>query len=72
MIHVTRLNGSTFWLNAVYFETIEILPDTTITLTNGKKYVVKENEKDIVNKIFEFYERVNLLGTERVKDKDET
>ncbi|MEI5906180.1 flagellar FlbD family protein [Bacillus spongiae] len=72
MITVTRLNGTTFWLNALFFESIEALPDTTITLTNGKKYVVKESEQELQSKVLKFYEHVNLLGLERVREKDET
>ncbi|HJV16294.1 MAG TPA: flagellar FlbD family protein, partial [Bacillales bacterium] len=43
MIKVTRLNGKTFILNAIFIESIESFPDTTITLSNGRKYVVKES-----------------------------
>ncbi|WP_368298470.1 flagellar FlbD family protein [Cytobacillus firmus] len=62
MIKVSRLNGKTFVLNALYIETVESFPDTTITLTNGKKYVVKESEDRVVQSILEFYQSVNLLG----------
>ncbi|MBG9445457.1 flagellar FlbD family protein [Cytobacillus firmus] len=62
MIKVSRLNGKTFVLNALYIETVESFPDTTITLTNGKKYVVKESEDRVMQSILEFYQSVNLLG----------
>ncbi|WP_282171632.1 flagellar FlbD family protein [Cytobacillus firmus] len=62
MIKVSRLNGKTFVLNALYIETVESFPDTTITLTNGKKYVVKESEDRVMHSILEFYQSVNLLG----------
>ncbi|MDD9312791.1 flagellar FlbD family protein [Cytobacillus firmus] len=62
MIKVSRLNGKTFLLNALYIETVESFPDTTITLTNGKKYVVKESEDRVMQSILEFYQSVNLLG----------
>lgn len=45
MIKVTRLNGQPFTLNALFIEQIECFPDTTITLSNGKKFVVKEDEE---------------------------
>jgi flagellar protein FlbD len=62
LIKVSRLNGKTFVLNALYIETVESFPDTTITLTNGKKYVVKESEDRVMQSILEFYQSVNLLG----------
>ncbi|MCM3704190.1 MULTISPECIES: flagellar FlbD family protein [Cytobacillus] len=61
MIKVSRLNGKTFVLNALYIETVESFPDTTITLTNGKKYVVKESEDLVMQLILKFYQSVNLL-----------
>ncbi|MBN8199597.1 MULTISPECIES: flagellar FlbD family protein [Bacillaceae] len=62
MIKVSRLNGKSFVLNALYIETVESFPDTTITLTNGKKYVVKESEDQVMQSILGFYQSVNLLG----------
>lgn len=71
MIKVTRLNGKSFMLNAVYIETIESFPDTTITLTNGRKYVVKEAEDQVYDAVQRFYQSVNLLGQLQVEDKED-
>ncbi|WP_433749751.1 flagellar FlbD family protein [Falsibacillus pallidus] len=62
MINVSRLNGKMFVLNALYIETVEAFPDTTITLTNGKKYVVKESVEQVRMFILQFYQSINLLG----------
>ncbi|MBU8877838.1 flagellar FlbD family protein [Bacillus sp. FJAT-29790] len=62
MIKVSRLNGKAFMINAVYIETIESFPDTTITLTNGRKYVVKETADIVLQLVREFYQSVSLLG----------
>ncbi|MBG9589197.1 flagellar FlbD family protein [Cytobacillus firmus] len=70
MIKVSRLNGKTFVLNALYIETVESFPDTTITLTNGKKYVVKESEDRVMQSILEFYQSVNLLGQQLAEGND--
>jgi flagellar protein FlbD len=59
---VTRLNGKSFILNALYIETIETFPDTTITLTNGRKFVVAESDNLVRERILQFYQTVNLLG----------
>jgi flagellar protein FlbD len=62
MIQLTRLNGKLFSLNAIYIEVIESFPDTTITLTNGHKYVVKETEQEVNVKITSFYREINVLS----------
>ena len=41
MIKVSRLDGKEFVLNALLIETVESVPDTVVTLTNGRKYVVQ-------------------------------
>ncbi|OAS83330.1 MULTISPECIES: flagellar FlbD family protein [Metabacillus] len=62
MIQLTRLNGKPFSLNALFIEVIESFPDTTITLTNGHKYVVKEPEQEVSQKITSFYRDINVLS----------
>ncbi|WP_099363010.1 flagellar FlbD family protein [Fredinandcohnia onubensis] len=62
MITLTKLNDKKFTLNALYIEQVESFPDTTITLTNGKKFVVKETEEDLHVKVHEFYQKINVLG----------
>ncbi|MGG0718826.1 flagellar FlbD family protein [Robertmurraya massiliosenegalensis] len=67
MINVTRLNGKPYIINAIYIETIESFPDTTITLSNGRKYVVKESEEEVVQLVIKFYQTVNLLGLQQME-----
>ena len=54
MIEVNPLNGNKFILNSNHIEKIEEIPETVITLINGKKYLVKESSKEIVDKVIEF------------------
>ena len=54
MITLTKLNGKEFVLNDDLIQTMEETPDTVITLTNGIKYVVKENCEEIKTKIIEY------------------
>jgi flagellar protein FlbD len=61
MISLTQLNGNTFTVNAIYIEQVQSFPDTTITLTTGKKFVVKESEKEVVDKVAAFYKEIMLL-----------
>jgi flagellar protein FlbD len=62
MIQLTRLNGEPFTLNALMIEQIQSLPDTTITLTNSKKMVVKEAEGDVIQLITAYYQKIGLQG----------
>ncbi|GLB59342.1 flagellar FlbD family protein [Cytobacillus sp. NCCP-133] len=71
MIKVSRLNGKRFILNALYIETVESFPDTTITLTNGKKYVVKESQDQVMKSIIGFYQSVNLLGQQLLEGNED-
>ena len=43
MIQVTKLNGQVFYLNPHQIESIELTPDTTITMLSGKRLVVKDD-----------------------------
>lgn len=54
MISVTRLNGKLFYVNCDLIEFMEETPDTIITMTTGKKVVVKESVSDLINSIQEF------------------
>ncbi len=54
MIFLSKLNGDTFALNDDLIETIESRPDTTITLLNGKKIIVKESLEDVFQKVLDF------------------
>lgn len=62
MIMLTKLNGQSFTLNALYIEEIQSLPDTIITLTSGKKMVVKEKEDEITAKAVSFYQKIAPLA----------
>jgi flagellar protein FlbD len=62
MITLTRLNGKPFTLNALYIETVEAFPDTTILLTNGRRYVVKETVDEVDSLTLTFFQKTNLLS----------
>ena len=49
MIDVTRMNGKQFTLNSDLIESIEETPDTVLTLTTGKKIIVKESRQKVKN-----------------------
>ena len=49
MIEITKLNGAKMLVNTSLIETVEETPDTVITLTSGKKIIVKESRQDVKN-----------------------
>jgi flagellar protein FlbD len=54
MIHLTRLNHLPLVLNADLIESIEVTPDTMISLTTGQKLVVLEPAEEVVRRVVEF------------------
>ena len=45
MVEVTKLNGVKTLVNQDLIETVETTPDTVITLTTGRKIIVKESRQ---------------------------
>ncbi len=58
MIWLTRLNGDRFVLNADHIELVEAKPDTTILLTNGDKYIVKESVENVIREVIDYKRKI--------------
>ena len=72
MIELTRLNGKAFILNALYIETVESFPDTTIKLTTGTKVIVLQSEDEVRKRVLAFYKHIQLLSNPHLRgDEDE-
>jgi len=71
MIKLHKLNNDEFALNHKHIEIIEERPDTTITLTNEKKYLVKEPIKEIIRLITDFEKNITIKYKTRTKFKGE-
>lgn len=54
MIKVTRLNDTDLVINADLIEFVESSPDTIISLTTGKKIMVKETTDQIIELVARF------------------
>ncbi|MCL1834201.1 MAG: flagellar FlbD family protein [Leptospirales bacterium] len=54
MIQLHKLNGDGFILNASHIEVIDTTPNTVITLSNGKKYVVSESAEEVIRLTTEY------------------
>ncbi|OPG15671.1 flagellar FlbD family protein [Ferroacidibacillus organovorans] len=62
MIALTRMDGSHLIISALMIETIESTPDTVISLTSGRKYVVKELASDVVHRVTVYLQEIGLVG----------
>lgn len=49
MIEVTKLNDEKVIINSDLIETVEETPDTVISLSNGRKIIVKESRQEVRN-----------------------
>ena len=58
MIEVTRLKGKKMIVNAELIETEEETPDTVITLTNGKKFVVSESASEVTTLVINYKRKI--------------
>ena len=71
MIRVSRLNGGTLGLNADLIERIEQMPDTVVTLIDGKKLLVTESPDEIIEQVINFratvIARVPFIDTSRTE-----
>ncbi|WP_066872301.1 flagellar FlbD family protein [Clostridium mediterraneense] len=60
MIKLVGLNNKEFYLNENHIEKIESVPETVLTLSNGKKYIVNESIDKVISSIIEFKKRIHL------------
>ncbi|WP_050607016.1 flagellar FlbD family protein [Clostridium niameyense] len=62
MIKVTGMNKEQFILNAEHIEKIEQVPESLITLVNGKKYIVMETPVEIIDRVKKYKSGIITLG----------
>ena len=58
MIDVTGMDNKEFILNADHFEKIEEVPETLITLTNGKKYIVLQSIDEVLEEVIKYKRKI--------------
>ena len=58
MIEVKKIDGEEIVINADLIETIQATPDTVITLTNGKKILVKNSVVEIKEKVISYHRKI--------------
>ena len=61
MIELTKLNDIKFSVNPELIEIVETTPDTVITLTTGRKLIVKESRQDIKNLVVSYKRKIYCI-----------
>jgi flagellar protein FlbD len=64
VITVSRLDGSEVVVNAELIELVEATPDTHLTLTDGKRLIVRETPDEVVARVIAY--RQEAYGPRRV------
>jgi len=66
MIDLRLINGTHIVLNSDLIEFIEATPDTVISLSTGKKLMVKETLDEVIDKVVLFRRRIGIVTREFV------
>ena len=54
MIGLTKLNNTSFVVNADLIKFIETTPDTLVTLTTGERILVKETQEEVIRRVVQY------------------
>lgn len=74
MIKVKKINGKDLIINAELIEFIEKTPDTIISMTTGKKIIVKDTSEELIKKVIEYrreifpFKRFKKLTEDEIKE----
>ncbi len=58
MVKLTSMDGRVIVLNAYLIEKVESVPETVITLTSGKKYIVRETVDEVIHMVIQFHKSI--------------
>jgi flagellar protein FlbD len=64
MITVTRLNDRDIVINCDLIETIETTPDTTLTMSTGRKIIVLDSVGEVIDKTVAYKQRISKVKTD--------
>lgn len=74
MIKVKRINGKDMIINAELIEFIESTPDTIISMTTGKKIIIRDSVEEVIKKVIEYrteifpFKKFRKLTAEEIKE----
>lgn len=57
MITVSRLDGTELVVNAELIELIEMTPDTVLSLTTGRKLIIREPAAEVIARVVAYRRR---------------
>lgn len=58
MIALTKINGEIIVINSKQIEHIDVIPESKITMMNGKYYIVRESVAEIIDKEIQFNRQI--------------
>jgi flagellar protein FlbD len=64
MIEVTRLDGTSYYINPHQIEYIELNPDTTLIMLSGKRLVVQEDYQSVFDRIVTYRRLIGAFKSE--------
>ena len=64
MIQVTQLHGKNYCIIPHMIETMESLPDLTLTLLSGRKLIIKDSPEEVIQKIIEYRNKIAFQAQE--------
>jgi flagellar protein FlbD len=64
MIKVTRLNGKEYFINPHQIESMEVQPDTTLSMLSGKHVVILEKAEELIDQIVEYRRKIGGFKNE--------
>ena len=70
MIRLTRLDGRVIVINSDLIEFVEATPDTLVSLTTGKKIIVRESDEQVIGKVAAFRRLCSTSGGQQGTDSN--
>lgn len=67
MLKLRLFNNSMIVINAELIESIEKTPDTIVTLTTGRKIMVKDNVEDIIKGFIKYRQEINQIIVKAIR-----
>lgn len=64
MIEVTQLNGTVYYVNPHQIESMELVPETVLTMLSGKRLMVREDSRTIIDRIIDYRKRIGPFKNE--------
>ena len=65
MIMLTKLNNAKVVLNSAHIESVELIPESKVLMTNGKFYIVKESAEEIIENTIAYNGRIHCYRADR-------